>query len=214
MQPDDDVARTLDTYERVADDYRDRHADRTAISGFVEQFCDALPADDAAGSGGADADAAPRVLDVGCGPGWEAATFLDRGFDVTAVDLAPSFLEACAEVAPAAHRARTDMRTLAFREEAFDGLWVMASFLHVPREDADATLRGFRRVLRPGGALFLAVKHGDDDWRPDGTAYGDAEDRLFTMYRPDDIRQRVADAGFTIEERTGGDDWIQVLARA
>lgn len=209
---DDETARTLQTYERVADDYRDSHADRDAIEGYIDRFVDALPAVDGASDDRTDA---LRVLDVGCGPGWESATFGEHGHDVTAVDITPSFLDAAGEVAPDADRARMDMRALGFRDDAFDGLWACASFLHVPREDATPTLRGFHRVLRPGGALFLAVKHGDGDWRPDGqNSYGEAEDRLFTLYTPDAIRERVEDAGFTVEEHTWDDDWIQIVGRA
>lgn len=52
------------------------------------------------------------------------------------------------------------MRLLPFANQSADGLWVSASFLHVPHADADSTLREFHRVLKPAGAMYLGVKGG------------------------------------------------------
>jgi len=48
-----------------------------------------------------------------------------------------------------------DMPAPCFRDQAFDGIFTCASFLHVPPELVPATLQGFARMLTPGGVLFL-----------------------------------------------------------
>jgi ubiquinone/menaquinone biosynthesis C-methylase UbiE len=136
---DDDLAETIGTYDRIASEYRERHEDRAPIADQVDQFCEAID-----GS---------VVLDVGCGPGWESATFTDRGFEVLGVDLTPGLLDIATEEAPTADFARMDLRTLGVHDETVDGIWACASFLHVPRSDAHGTLGEFRRVLRDGGTL-------------------------------------------------------------
>jgi SAM-dependent methyltransferase len=149
------------------------------------------------------------VLDVGCGPGWESATFTDRGFEVLGVDLTPGLLDIATEEAPTADFARMDLRTLGVHDETVDGIWACASFLHVPRSDAHGTLGEFRRVLRDGGTLWLSVKRGT------GTKTGDTyedDDREFTLYRAEELRELVSDAGLTVEFVSDG-EWIQVLAR-
>lgn len=195
--PEDPVKRTLATYETVAEEYRDRHADRAAIAHLVDRFDASLPP----GS---------RVLDVGCGPGWESATLLERGHDVTAIDLSASFLRAAGEVAPDAARARMDMRELAFADGRFDGLWVLASFLHVPRGDALSTFREFARVLDEGGVLFCGVKCGSGECP--GRAYA-GDDRRFTLYEPGELRTLAERAGFAVSSLWGEDGWLQILAR-
>ncbi|UPV99584.1 class I SAM-dependent methyltransferase [Halorussus gelatinilyticus] len=193
---------TIATYQSVADEYEERHRDRSVVRELVEEFLAALDV-------ATDSDAA-RVADVGCGPGWESAAFADRGHEVVGVDLTPAFLRDAADRAPNASFARMDMRRLGVASDAFDGLWACASFLHVPREDAPATLREFRRVLRPGGVLCLSVARGD------GETVGDTYDddrRRFTLYRADELRELVADAGFEVESVADG-DWIQVFGRA
>ncbi len=202
---DESVASTVATYERVAPEYRERHADRSVIADAIELFLEAI--------GGIDGD---RVLDVGCGPGWESATFREHGFDVSAIDLSRPFLDATREIAPGASRARMDMRTLGFAANAFDGLWSCASFLHVPRADANGTLREFRRVLRPDGVFFCAVARGEGVRASESEAYGERDERRFTLYTPDGLRERAVDAGFVVEELHEGSDreWLHLLARA
>lgn len=195
---------TIATYQAVADEYRERHADRSVVEAQVEQFLTSVEAS----TNGARA----CVADVGCGPGWESATFVERGHEVVGIDLTPAFLRAARSEAPPAAFARMDMRQLGFEDDAFDGLWACASFLHVPRDDAPDALAEFHRTLRPRGTLSLAVKRGDGE--RGGQAY--AEDRRrFTLYRPDELRAMVADAGFTVElvDGDGDTEWIHLLGR-
>jgi len=195
---------TIATYQSVAEEYRELHADRTDVEPLVERFLSAVD-----GTAGANA----RIADIGCGPGWESATFSEHGHDVVGIDLTPNFLRAARDVAPEAAFARMDMRRLAFESRSFDGLWACASFLHVPREDAPETLAAFHRVLDPDGVCLLSVKHGDGEMS--GDVY-DEDERRFTLYRPDELRTMVESAGFTVEsvdtDRT--DSWVQLLARA
>jgi 2-polyprenyl-3-methyl-5-hydroxy-6-metoxy-1,4-benzoquinol methylase len=103
---------TIGTYQSVAQEYRERHGDRSVIEELVEQFLDRLEAvttentetdsesiraDDERVS--TDARHA-RIADVGCGPGWESATFTERGHEVVGVDLTPAFLRAARDEAP------------------------------------------------------------------------------------------------------------------
>jgi len=215
---------TIHTYQSVADEYRERHRDRSGIRELVDEFLGAVEEFvDSAGAATLDRDTADavahsprprrgraRVADVGCGPGWESATFAEEGNEVLGVDLTPAFLAAARERAPGSAFARMDMESLGFEQNAFDGLWACASFLHVPREDAPATLREFRRVLRPGGVVYLSVKRGDGE--REGDTY-DGDRRQFTLYRTDELRELVASAGFEVESVSDG-EWIQLLARA
>lgn len=193
---DETVESTIDTYESVAEQYCERHPDRTTVQAQLDRFLDSVAGD--------------RVLDVGCGPGWETETFAKRGYDPIGVDLTPAFLRIANDRRVTGRFARMDMRQLGVEEDSIDGLWACASFLHVPRSDACATLAEFHRVLR-SGPLALSVKRGD------GTAPGityEDDDRRFVLYTSDEITSRVTDAGFTIEEVTVDDGWIQCIATA
>lgn len=190
---DDSIASTVDTYESVAQQYRARHADRESVAGFLDRFLEAVD-----GS---------RVLDVGCGPGWESATFAEQGYDPVAIDLTPAFL-GMAQTVVAGRLVRMDMRQLALADGSVDGLWACASFLHVPRAEAPDTLNEFHRVLA-SGPIGLAVKRGEGTIT--GTTY-ETDDRQFILYTPDELRDMVTDAGFCCVDLTTEGGWIQCLA--
>jgi len=53
-----------------------------------------------------------------------------------------------------------DMKQLQFSSDAFDAVWCSAAVHHIPREQILHVLRGFRRVLKPGGLLGLNLQVG------------------------------------------------------
>lgn len=188
----DEVRRTLDAYESDADAYVEKYLDASVAARYGDEFFDALDGD--------------RILDVGCGPGPDLETFADRGYDVTGIDLTPSFLRAARDQVPDAALARGDMRRLPFEAGSFDGVWASASLLHVPRADATAALREFRRVLDGNGVAFVSVKRGE-------TPGSDPNGRHFEYYRERELRELLADAGlepFSVRTET---NWVSAVVR-
>ena len=139
-----------------------------------------------------------RVVDVGCGPGQYARMLAERGFWVVALDLAGGMLTA-AKAAGTGRLLQADMRHLPFSAGVADGCFACASLLHLPRVEAPAALVAMRRVLRPGGALYLALKEGDGEaWveEPEGP-------RFFAYYRASEVDGLLATEGFRVT-----DAWI------
>ena len=186
-----EVSRTTAVYEGESDAFVDKYLSESIAARFGDDFFDAL--------------SGPRVLDVGCGPGVDTATFSDAGVDVVGFDRTPSFVDAARENVPDARFVRGDMRQLPFRDGAFDGVWACASFLHVPRRDAPATLREFGRVLDDDGVVSLSVKRGEE------SGY-DADGRYFEKYLPGEVRSLFDDAGFQSTRIEEGEGWIRTLA--
>jgi ubiquinone/menaquinone biosynthesis C-methylase UbiE len=101
--------------------------------------------------------AAPaRVLDVGGGEGVHARWLAGEGYDVDLVDPVPVHV-AVGESAP--YRATLgDARALEFADETFDAALVLGPCYHlVERDDRVRALREARRVVRPGGIVFVAA---------------------------------------------------------
>ncbi len=123
----------------------------------------------------------PKVLDLGCGPGWTSIFLAARGLDVTATDLSADMLAIARENA-----ARMGVQ-VAFREADmqagfdlgadFDSVLIYDALHHC--QDETAVLRHAYAALRPGGTILLV----EPDWfheygrsaRHDRAHYGTTE---------------------------------------
>lgn len=198
----DRVLATISTYEKTAEDYYSCSDNLSRVKSFLDFFIARAPG--------------KKVLEIGCGPGRDAKYLFQNGLTVTGIDLAKNFLRISRRVAPKAQFKLMDMRSLKFASESFDGLWVMASFLHVPKVHAPETLAGFARVLRPGGLMYISVKVGNGQKSIKKARYGGGI-KFFAFYNPAEIKQLIKNAGFKIVKQTldnnrFGDPFINFFA--
>ncbi|HVT07555.1 MAG TPA: methyltransferase domain-containing protein [Polyangia bacterium] len=106
-----------------------------------------------------------ELLDIGCGYGRHAIELVQRGFNVTGLDLSlPLLIRAADEAqrrALSVNFVHADMREMAF-EKQFDGAYCMlTSFGYF---DEDANLRVAERIaraLKPGARLLLDIVNRD-----------------------------------------------------
>ena len=176
-----ETATTSATYDQIAADYATQAGRSDALAESRRRFAARL----AAGA---------RVLDVGCGPAHDTAGLRELGLRAAGFDRSRGMLAQAHGDLPLL---LGDMRYIPVRAGALDGLWVCASFLHIPKRDAPAVLRELRRALRPGGVLFISVKRGRDErW----IAHGAGGQRFFAFYQEDELDTLLAAAGFAVRE--------------
>lgn len=98
-----------------------------------------------------------HVLEVGSGRGY----LQDIVPDYTGLDISAS-------VASRYHKpfVVASATAMPFPDSSFDAVWTLWVLEHVPQPEA--ALREMRRVLKPGGVLFLAVAWNCTPWAADG----------------------------------------------
>jgi SAM-dependent methyltransferase len=170
-----------------------------------------------------------KVLDIGCGGGREAFALAALGFEVTAVDYTPAFVELCA----AGARARglnlkvlqADAAALPFDDAAFDHVMMIGQVLgHVrPHAKRLQVLSEIARVSKSGavivstnaierspmyGLYFMVANlwrrvHNPHDLEPNDAFVqrGGGERRpVFHWYHTDEFRLDAARAGWQIDK--------------
>lgn len=203
-----DVARTMQAYDEIAGEFAERTW-RLPLDEMRKDFLTALEANRPAAS--------LRILEAGCGPGRDVAWFLKHGLRAIGGDRSAGMLAEARRRVPDASLVRMDLRAPPFRPQTFDGVWLCASLLHLPKGDWLPALRRYHALL-DGGRLFVSVKGGEGD-RPtsdQGTAY---RRRYFSYATEAELRLLLEEAGFrvlTLRRSPGepGHDWLQAHAEA
>jgi SAM-dependent methyltransferase len=95
-----------------------------------------------------------RVLDGGCGRGDKVFALRRAGFNAVGLDFAPATVKAIRAAVPDLPVVGGDVRYLPFDDASFDGYWSLGVIEHF-YNGYGRLLREMRRVLRPGGLLFL-----------------------------------------------------------
>lgn len=197
---------TQRAYEVDADVWAQARNDRAAIQPFVDRFVGL------AGEGG-------RVLDVGCGPGFDTASLSEAGLKPVALDLA----QAMARLAAARSHAavvQSDARYLPFIAASFEGVWASASLIHISRQDIAVALQDIRRVLKQGGVLYSRMQVGDSEG-VEQPAPGNpiSQPRFFARYDGESWRALLTANGFDIVDQQedqaapGARRWLSTFAR-
>ncbi|MEO6749085.1 MAG: class I SAM-dependent methyltransferase [Casimicrobiaceae bacterium] len=144
------AARTLDHYRERAEAFREGTRDHD-----VSQNVGALLAH-------IEGPPPYSILDLGCGPGRDLATFARLGHRATGIDALAEFV-AMARTASDADVWQQDFLALELPPAHFDGVFANASLFHVPSQALPRVLGELRASLKPRGVLFSSNPHGNDD---------------------------------------------------
>jgi len=121
-----------------------------------------------------------KILDFGCGSGRDTKYFLDKGYDVDAVDGSREFCRL------ASAYTGIPVKQLYFQEFAsvneYDGIWACASILHLQWDDLISVLHKMAVALKNTGIIYTSFKYGDFSGERQGRYFIDfTENRLNEM---------------------------------
>ncbi len=129
-----------------------------------------------------------RILDFGCGPGRDLATFKALGHEPVGLEGSSTFCE-MARAHSGATVLNQDFLGLSLPDETFDGIFCNATIFHVPTQALDRVLAELARSLKPGGAFFSSNPRGDNIEGWNGPRYS-------AYHNLDAWSQRMQAAGF------------------
>ena len=171
---------TRQTYNLVAQKYHDlfynemneKEYDRKLLDSFAAKF-----------------NKDSFICDAGCGPSGHIGRYLfEKGIKVVGVDISEKCIELARRNNPEMKFECADIGSMPFDDTSFDGVISYYSIINTPKIYTSRIFNEFRRVLKPGGYLLVAVKVG--------SAEGYIDDLL-------GVKTRIYSALFTQEEIVG-----------
>lgn len=181
--------RVISAYEKIAPDYEN-------ILGSIYQFAprqiDAFFGHLPKGS---------KVLDAGCGPGFESAVGIRHGLAMTGLDACEPMRMRFRANVPTGNVLAGPVTRIPAPSDSFDALFSSCVLLHLSRAEAETALQELHRVLKAGGEFLIitSVHQGEEEWfsKPALSAVG-VDTLYFHNWEKDALLAAVAAAGFTV----------------
>lgn len=192
-------------FDRFADEYRELHARNILLSGEApEYFAEYKVLDVVRRWRRAARGDAPRVLDFGAGVGYSVPFFAKHlpSAQLTCLDVSDRSLDiGRSRFGREAEFVRFDGASIPYEPETFDIGFASCVFHHIPEDQHVTVLGELRRVLKPGGLMFV-FEHNPLNPLTLQAVNTCAFDVNAVLIRAGVLVRRMAQSGFTgIEHR-------------
>jgi ubiquinone/menaquinone biosynthesis C-methylase UbiE len=143
------------------------------------------------------------VLDLCCGSGEAAAPWLEAGFAVTGLDIAPRALDLAAQRYPALERVQGLAEDPPLPDGQFVAVQLSVALHEFSRSERQQVLRSCWRLLQPGGWLVLVDLHPADPLLrlPQQLFCALFETHTATAMLEDNLPAQLEELGFTSVEQ-------------
>jgi len=103
----------------------------------------------------------PRILDAGCGAGYESMRLFNLGADVVGVDISEESIKIARSRNPKCLFEVMDCKKWDRDLGLFDGIVSLALLIHIEACDLQEIFRNYRKNINSSGFLFVAFVDGD-----------------------------------------------------
>ncbi|MDR7085392.1 2-polyprenyl-3-methyl-5-hydroxy-6-metoxy-1,4-benzoquinol methylase [Aeromicrobium panaciterrae] len=191
-------ARTVESYEQIADEYARDTKGGHVLSGGLTRLIETMPG--------------AHVLEIGSGPGWDADQLEDAGLTVRRTDITQAFIDFQRS------RGKSVDRLDAINDNLggpYDAVVTLHVLQHMESDDLGVVLAKVAAALSPSGRFLVSIPLGEDAGWQDGES-GNPYYRV--LRTEDDFTASLAQAGLTPEwtERSNDDEetgWLCLLAK-
>lgn len=153
------------------------------------------------------------ILDFGCGSGRDAKYFAELGYKVTATDGCEELVKLASEYSglPVKHLLFNNLADV----EAYDGVWVCASILHLSKDELIDVLKKITVALKSGGYLYTSFKYGDFEGERHGRYFTDMTETSFNELLSKVHGLEIVEKWITGDVRAGrGDElWLNLVLK-
>ena len=124
------------------------------------------------------------LLEIGCGSGRDAGFMYRKGYDVLAIDGSREMIAEAKRCHPELAGSLEVVKIpdeLDFEPSSFDGVYCIATLMHLDKNAIDQTIEKVAMILKPGSKFLFSVSVQRDDLDDQGK---DEKGRYFTGTPP------------------------------
>ena len=154
-----------------------------------------------------------HILDFGCGSGRDSKCFINKGFQVTAID---GSIELCKY---ASKLTGLYVKHMYFQElcdiDVYDAIWACSSILHLPYSDLKDVMAKMIVALKQNGIIYTSFKYGKYEGERNGRYFIDMDDDKFKNFIINYPNITVEELWITGDVRPGrsNEQWLNVILR-
>jgi len=157
-------------YNLTAQKTADAWYENSVLMQSIEEFIGLLPEN-------------PRVLDLGCGPGYESMRLIKAGATVMGVDFSEESIRIAKERCPNARFELMDFRHLdQGKLGIFEGVFACASLIHISPKELPGVWEQIRGILARDGLVVAMVREGEGFWERWPVIDGKKLHRIIYLY--------------------------------
>ena len=193
------MQKTLDYYNRNARKFAEGTAG-VDFTGIQNRFLSYLPE-------------RALILDFGCGSGRDTKYFLEKGFQVEAIDGSEELCRL------ASAYTGIPVKQMLFQEldetEKYDGIWACASILHLRRDELPEVFMKICRALKKDGILYVSFKYGEFEGERNGRYFTDLTEETAEELLESVPELKIKERWVTGDVRAGrgAEKWLNMILR-
>ncbi len=197
-----------ETYNKIAEDWIKDHNSDTWWQEGTDYFLSLLNKDS-------------RILDIGCGGGVKTKYISEKGYKVLGIDFSEKMIEIAKRQNPSVNFSVVDIYDIDKISETFDGIFIQAVLLHIPKARVLEILQKIKSKLNTNGLVYLAVKgvrgDGIEEEVKTENDYGYEYERFFSYFSLEEFKGYLnkLDMKVVWESEKGSEKtkWIQIVGK-
>ena len=153
------------------------------------------------------------ILDFGCGSGRDTKYFLDKGFQVKAVDGSKELCRLAAEYTG------IKVGQMLFEDldekEIYDGIWACSSILHLPKTESTGVIGKMCAALKASGIIYTSFKYGEYEGERNGRYFTDFTIENFRKFIQNIDSVKIEEYWITgdVRQGRGEEKWLNLILR-
>ena len=150
---------------------------------------------------------------MGCGSGRDSKAFLQKGYQVRAVDGSQELCKIASE------NIRQEVICQLFHEleetNTYDAVWACASLLHLPTDELNKVIQKVEQSLKKGGYFYASFKYGEFEGERDGRYFNDFTEETFNDLLAEFPNLKIQEVEVTTDVIPGRENvsWLNLIMK-